>query len=196
MDCVPLITACMPHAPLNAEFIDALKRPLPVVADDQAPKPPDSKLSEKIASDGMDVDVGGSDVLVAVGVKVGGGGVGVLVAAGGSGVLVAVDVAVGGSDVLVAVGVAVGGSGVLVAVGGRGVLVAVGVAVGGNGVLVTVGVEVGGSGVLVATGVGVGKFPLRMALYAAITSMRPAPKVLSAPAVPRSRAELIKADRS
>ena len=88
------------------------------------------------------------------------------------------------------------GVAVLVEVGdGVGVLVGEGVIVGDD-----VAVKVGeGVGVLVGRGVGVtvevGTAPLAIKLYAAKTSMRPVPNVLSGPAVPRSRAEAVIAFR-
>ena len=172
-----LISACKPHVPIKAALVVTLKRPPPVVVADHIFRLPDSKPSAKIPSEGIGVGV-------EVGVDVG-AGTPVLV---GVGVAVGVDVRVGvevGVDVPVGVEVAVG---VDVQVGAD-VVVAVGVAVGVE-VLVDVGVEVG-----VAVGVDVGRLPPASKLYAANTSIRPAPKALSTPAVPRSSAELIKADR-
>ncbi len=107
---------------------------------------------------------------------------------GGTGVLVNVFVAVAvfvGVNVKVLVGVVVG---VKVFVGGTGVFVNVFVATTvfvGVHVFVLVGVAV------LAIGVAVGEPESK--LNAANKSIRPYPYVLSAPAVPRSTAELIKA---
>jgi len=129
------MTACIPHVPTSAACVDTLNRPLPVEAEDQALRLPDSKPSAKIASVvavGVFVAVGGTGVFVGV-------NVGVFVAVGGTGVFVGVVVALeGGRGVAVSAGVAVTegvGVAVRVAVGVR-VVVAV-------GVCVTVGGDVG-----------------------------------------------------
>ena len=97
---------CRPCEPTSAAAALALKSPLSVVAEDQADRFPDSKSSEKIRSEAdVAVALGGTGVLDAVWVAVGGTGVSVGVAVGGTGVSV-------GSVVAVEVWVAVGGTGV------------------------------------------------------------------------------------
>ena len=185
-----MISACTPHVPTSTALVETLNRPPPVVAEDQAFRLPDSKPSAKIT--GTDVAVG---VLVGGGVFVGvavGMAVAVGVFVGGSGVAVAVGVFVG-VEVDVGVGVSVGTAvGVLV-----GVEVGVGVSVGnGVGVGVAVGVEVSlATDVAVGVKLGVAVALFGSELYAASTSMRPAPNVLSAPAAPRSMAVEARAAR-